>query len=120
MRQSCPPACAGRSSHPHIIGVKVSDTAPDIRIATLTVTANSRNRRPINPPISKSGMKTEISDSVIDRMVKPTSPEPTSAAASGRLPSSMWRMMFSTMTTASSMMNPTAIVSAISDTLSIV
>ena len=65
-------------------------------------------------------MKTDISDSVIDRMVKPTSREPISAASSGRSPPSMWRMMFSTMTTASSMMNPTAIVSAISDTLSIV
>ena len=111
---------AGRSSRLHIIGVRVSDTTPDIRIATLTVTANSRNSRPIRPPISSSGMKTATSDRVIETIVKPISREPARAASSGRSPASIWRMMFSTMTTPSSMMKPTAMVSAISDTLSMV
>jgi hypothetical protein len=120
MRQSRPPSGFGRNNHPHMVGVNVSETSPDMRIAMLTVTANSRNRRPIKPPISSNGMKTAVNDRVMDTIVKPTSRDPTSAASSGRLPPSIWRMMFSTMTTASSMMNPTAMVSAISDTLSIV
>ena len=51
----------------------VTPTAAD------SVTANSRNRRPTSPPISSSGMKTATSDRLIDRTVKPTSPEPTNA-----------------------------------------
>ena len=89
-------------------------------MATLTVTANSRNSRPIRPPISSSGMNTAVSDSVIETMVKPISCEPSIAASNGCLPSSMCRLMFSIITTASSMMKPTAMVSAISETLSIV
>src|ERR1700681_4938683 len=54
------------NSQAHIIGVNVSDTTPDMTIATVTVTANSRNSRPIRPPISSSGMNTAVSDSVID------------------------------------------------------
>ena len=109
---------AGRSSRLHIIGVRVSDTTPDITIATLTVTANSRKSRPTRPPISSSGMKTATSDRVMETMVKPISREPTRAASVGAFPASIWRMTFSTMTMPSSIINPTAMVSAISDTLS--
>jgi hypothetical protein len=42
----------------------------------VTVTANSRNRRPTIPPISRSGMKTATSDTLIETMVKPISPRP--------------------------------------------
>ena len=118
MRLSWPGTSRERNSHAHIIGVRVSEITPDMMMAMLTVTANSRNSRPIRPLISSSGMKTAVRETVIDTIVKPISRDPTSAACSGRSPASMWRMMFSIITTASSMMKPTAMVSAISDTLS--
>ena len=46
------------SSSAHIIGVVASETASEIRIATDSVMANSRNRRPTMPPISRIGMNT--------------------------------------------------------------
>ncbi len=55
----------------------------------MMVTANSRNRRPSTPAMNRIGMKTAASDTVIDRMVKPISREPLSAASSGRSPCSM-------------------------------
>ena len=76
------------------------------------VTANSRNTRPTMPPISSTGMNTAISEKVIDTMVKPISREPFSAASNGRMPPSMWRTMFSSMTMASSTTKPTDSVSA--------
>jgi hypothetical protein len=85
----------------------------DIRIAMLTVMANSRNRRPISPPIRRTGMNTAISETLIETMVKPISFEPLSAAWSGVSPCSRYRVTFSTMTMASSTTNPVAIVSAI-------
>jgi len=85
MRPSLPSASLGRSSHAHIIGVRVSETTPEMMMAMLTVTANSRNRRPIRPPINSSGIKTAVSESVIDTMVKPISRDPTRAACSGSL-----------------------------------
>ena len=63
-------------------------------------------------------MNTAISDSVIDTMVKPISPAPSSAAFIGLEPSSRWRTMFSITTTASSTTKPTAMESAMSDRLS--
>ena len=39
--------------------------------ATDTVTANSRNSLPMMPPMKSSGMKTAISEKVIDMIVKP-------------------------------------------------
>jgi hypothetical protein len=101
----------------HNIGVSVSDTKPDTRIAMVTVTANSRNMRPTTPPMNRTGMNTATSESVIDRMVKPISRLPRSAARNGVSPASTWRTMFSSMTMASSTMNPTESVSAISDIL---
>ena len=81
-------------------------------MAIAIVTANSRNTRPTMPPISSTGMNTAISEKVIDTMVKPISREPLSAASNGRMPPSMWRTMFSSMTMASSTTKPTESVSA--------
>ena len=100
------------STRAHSIGVSVSETKPDSTIATAMVTANSRNTRPTMPPISSTGMNTAISEKVIDTMVKPISREPLSAASNGRMPPSMWRTMFSSITMASSTTNPTDSVSA--------
>ena len=73
----------------HIIGVSVIDTTPENATATLSVTANSRNRRPTMPSMSRMGMNTASSDTVIDKMVKPICRAPTSAACSGFIPFSM-------------------------------
>ena len=63
--------------------MRVSDTTTDTTIAAVTVMANSRNRRPMMPPISSSGMNTAISEMLIDTTVKPISLAPLSAAAMG-------------------------------------
>jgi hypothetical protein len=81
-------------------------------MATAIVTANSRNMRPTMPPISSTGMNTAIREKVIETMVKPISLAPLSAASNGRMPPSMWRMMFSSITIASSTTKPTDSVSA--------
>ena len=57
--------------------------------ATDTVTANSRNSRPMMPPMKNSGMNTAISEKVIEMMVKPICPAPFSAAWNGASPCSM-------------------------------
>ena len=101
-----------RSTRAHSIGVSVSETKPDTMIATAIVTANSRNTRPTMPPISSTGMNTAISETVIEMMVKPISRAPFSAASNGRMPPSMWRTMFSSITIASSTTKPTERVSA--------
>ena len=66
-----------------IIGVSVSATNAETTIVIVTVMANSRKSRPTMPPISSSGMKTAISDRLIDTMVKPISPAPLIAASIG-------------------------------------
>ena len=96
----------------HSIGVSVSETKPEMMIATAIVTANSRKMRPTMPPISRTGMNTATSENVIEMMVKPISLAPLSAASNGRMPFSMWRTMFSSITMASSTTNPTDNVSA--------
>jgi hypothetical protein len=116
-RRSAPPR-APLSRREHIIGVVVSDTSSDTRIATDSVTANSRNRRPTMPPMARMGMNTAISERLIDRTVNPTSRVPRSAACIGAMPFSMWRETFSSTTMASSTTKPVAIVSAISDSVS--
>ena len=68
------------------IGVKVSDTAAETTMVIASVTANSRNSRPMMPLISSSGISTAISDSEIDTTVKPISPAPFSAAWNGFMP----------------------------------
>ena len=54
-----------------MVGVSVSETNAEIRIVTLRVTANSRNRRPTTSPMNSSGINTAMSDTVNERMVKP-------------------------------------------------
>ena len=102
----------------HIIGVVVSDTSIDTAIANDKVTANSRNSRPTMPPIIRIGMKTATSEMLIETTVKPISLAPSSAASSGGIPCSRWRVMFSMTTMASSTTKPVAMVSAMSDRLS--
>ena len=75
----------------HIIGAKVSDTSADTAIEAVTVSANSRNSRPMMPLINNSGMNTAISEQEIDSTVKPISREPRSAAVNGGSPCSTWR-----------------------------
>ncbi|MNN68420.1 hypothetical protein D3C81_1841280 [compost metagenome] len=83
------PSCSGstwRSSLALSIGVRVSETKPEIRIATARVMANSRNSRPATSPMNSSGISTAISEKVSEMMVKPICFEPFSAACSGVSP----------------------------------
>ena len=75
----------------HIIGVSVSETKAEITTVIDTTMANSRSRRPTMPPISSSGMKTAINETLMETMVKPISPAPFSEASIGDMPSSIWR-----------------------------
>ncbi len=100
------------------MGVRVSDAKPEMRMAVAMTTPNSRNSRPMMPPISSTGMNTAARDRVMDTMVKPISLDPRNAASRGASPCSMWRTMFSSMTMASSTTKPRDRVSAISDRLS--
>ena len=86
-----PCSCTGmwRSRRAHIIGVSVSETAAESRMATASVIANSRNSRPTTSPMNRSGISTAMSDTVREMMVKPISFAPFSAAASGASPFSM-------------------------------
>ena len=68
--------------------------------------------------MNSTGMNTAASDTVIDRIVKATSFDPSKAARIGALPISMCRTMFSSITIASSTTKPTDSVSAISERLS--
>ena len=70
------------------------------------------------PPMSRMGMKTAMSERVIDRTVKPISLAPRKEASFTGMPCSMCREMFSITTMASSMTKPVEMVSAISDRLS--
>ena len=103
---------------PQSIGVSVSDTTPDTRIAALSVTANSWNSRPISPPMKRSGMNTATSDRLMEITVNPICRAPFNAASIGESPFSMKRTMFSITTMASSTTKPVETVSAISDRLS--
>jgi hypothetical protein len=101
------------SSQAHIMGVVVSEMTSEISTAADSVTANSRNSRPICPPMKSSGMNTATSDRLMDSTVKPTSRAPSSAALKRSMPASMWRLVFSSTTMASSTTKPVATVSAI-------
>ena len=117
-KRPCFSSCEGRRKRLQSMGVSVSDTKPETRIATPIVTANSWKRRPMSPPRKSTGMNTATSEMVIERMVKPISRAPTSAASKTGVPFSMWRTMFSSITIASSTTKPTDSVSAISERLS--
>ena len=105
-------------SFAHIMGTRVSDTTADIRIVTARVIANSLNSLPTTSCMKSSGISTAISETVSEMMVKPICPEPLSAASSGDSPTSMYREMFSIITMASSTTKPVAMVSAMSERLS--
>jgi hypothetical protein len=64
----------------------VSDTSAETAIEAVTVTANSRNTRPMIPPMSNSGMNTATSEKLIESTVKAISREPLSAASKGATP----------------------------------
>src|SRR6516162_9556881 len=108
----------GRRNFAHIVGVVVSETTSDTAIATLSVTANSRNNRPTIPPISRSGMKTATKEMLIDSTVNPISAAPLNVASTTPMPCSMYLVMFSNTTIASSTTKPVEMASAISDKLS--
>lgn len=94
------------------IGARVSEATTEIRIATVTLTANSRNSRPTIPPMNSRGMNAAISEKLMEITVKPISAAPLSAASTFEAPASRCRWMFSTTTMASSTMKPTAMISA--------
>ena len=86
------PWCASRGGWRNRLpsmGVNVSDTKPETRMAALTVTANSRNKRPSIPPMNRTGMNTAARERVMDTMVKPISRDPMRAASKAFSPSSM-------------------------------
>ena len=68
------------------MGVVVSETTMETRMAIERVTANSRNRRPTMPPMSRMGMNTAISEMLMEKTVKPISCAPWSAAVKGVMP----------------------------------
>ena len=110
-------AAAGCISRAHIMGVVVSDTTIDTRMADDNTTPNSRKNRPTMPPINNTGINTAIKERLIDTTVKPISRAPFNAASIGDRPLSMWRRMFSSTTMASSTTKPVATVSAINERL---
>ena len=63
--------------------------------------------------MNRSGISTAIRLTVSEMIVKPISLAPFSAASNGRIPSSIWREMFSSTTIASSTTKPDAMVSDI-------
>ena len=77
------------SNRAHIMGVAVREITIEIAIATDRITANSRKRRPTIPLIIRIGMKTAISEMLIESTVNPISWEPLSAACIGFMPPSM-------------------------------
>ena len=86
----CRRPCSGlRSRRAAIIGVRVSDTTHEIRIATASVIANSRNSRPTTSPMNNSGIRTATSENVSEMIVKAIWREPFSAAAIGDSPCSV-------------------------------
>ncbi len=90
----------------------------EVTTAIVRVSANSRKSRPTMPVMKSSGMKTATSETVSDTTVKPISRAPLKAAAKGVSPASMWRVMFSIMTMASSITKPVPMASAIKERLS--
>ena len=55
------------------MGVVVSEITIETTMAVDSVTANSRNSRPTMPPIISIGIKTAISDTLMENTVKPIS-----------------------------------------------
>src|SRR5215469_16725761 len=108
----------GLRNFAHIVGVVVSETTSETAIATLKVTANSRNSRPTIPLIISKGMNTATSDVLMDTTVNPISAAPLNVACTTPIPCSRYRVIFSSTTIASSTTNPVEMVRAINDKLS--
>ena len=70
------------------MGVVLSETSSETRMAMLRVTANSRKSRPTIPPISRMGMNTATSEMLIESTVNPISRAPLRAAARRDSPAS--------------------------------
>ena len=100
------------------MGVRLSETTPEIMMAAMMTTANSWNSLPMIPLMKSTGMNTAASERVMDRMVKPISRPPSMAACMRGFPISIWRTIFSRITMASSTRKPTESVSAIRERLS--
>ena len=64
------PRRAGRRKRLQSMGVRLSETNPEMRTATPMVTANSWSNRPTMPPMKSTGMKTATRESVMEMMVK--------------------------------------------------
>ena len=90
-RQKPLPVCATGAAMKcaHSIGVMVNDTAAEMAMASVSVVANSWNRRPMMPPMNRIGMNTATSEILIDITVKPICLAPISAACIGVCPRSM-------------------------------
>ena len=56
-----------------MVGVVVREMTMETTMAEESVMANSRKRRPTMPPINRMGIKTAISDMLMDKTVKPIS-----------------------------------------------
>ena len=69
-------ACAASKPRAHHRREWSARSSSEITMATESVMANSRNRRPTMPPISRIGMNTAISEMLIDITVKPISAAP--------------------------------------------
>ncbi len=69
-----------------IIGVSVSEMKAEMRIATASVIANSRKRRPTTSPMKSNGISTAMSEKVSEMMVKAIWREPLKAACIGSSP----------------------------------
>ena len=108
-----------RTKCAQIIGVTESETTVETAIAKASVTENSRNTRPINPVMNRSGMNAATSEMLMESTVKPICRAPSMAARNGDMPFSRLRKQFSIMTIASSTTKPTDTASAISERLSI-
>jgi len=56
---------SSRRNLEHIIGVSVSGRNADTAMVMVTVTANSRNSRPMRPPSEQHGMNTATSETLM-------------------------------------------------------
>ena len=95
-------------------------TKPETVSAAATVTANSRNSRPVVSVRKVSGRNTATDDTVAATTAKEISAMPRRAASIGGAPSSTQRVMFSSTTIASSTTRPIASVTPISVSVLIV
>ncbi len=94
------------------MGESVSATTADTTTAPTSVKANSVNSAPVSPPRKPIGTYTATSTTAIAMMGLANSRAARIAACAGFMPSSMWRLTFSTTMMASSTTRPIARTSA--------